>query len=388
MSGIEGALKYMADQDSGADYYVSGGVNWAGFTLEQLISMVADKASVPQLERLAEDWRSTGDGVVDAADYLAEALDDLMDFWSGESADKARHTVALNAQWVGDLGITAKDMGQPIEEAAGALKSAQEAMPKLPPVPPATLPASAPRGAEQAALVTDGSPLAAAVGATSAGSESAFQAQAQQEEMKRVAIETMQRFEAAAVGIDRATPHFDPASTQLRPRVDDVEVTPGGDVWISTVNMTTGVDLRWQLLTGMNDTHSSGQGVGGLGGGGGGGGGFDGLSSGGGGGYSGGGGGAMLPGPVSGRAALGDGPDRVTGTPGGRPGLPTAISGALPSGGGPTGGGMMGPMGMGGAPMGGMGAAGGAQAHRRRVPFDADDPFDTGEKASPPVIGL
>ncbi len=377
----------MADQGSGADHYVSGGVNWAGFTLEQLISMVADKASVPQLERLAEDWRSTGDGVVDAADYLADALDDLMDFWSGESADQARHTVALNAQWVGDLGITATDMGQPIEEAAGALKAAQEAMPKLPTVPPTTLPASAPRGAEQAALVTDGSPLASAVGATAAGSESAFQAQAQQEEMKRVAVETMQRFEAAAVGIDRATPHFDPASTQLRPRVDDVEVTPGGDVWISTVNMTAGVDLRWQLLTGMNDTHTSGQGVGGLGGGGGGGrggGGFDGLS---GGSYSGAGGG-ILAGPVSGRAGLGDSPGRVSGTPGGRPGLPTVVSGALPSG-GPTGG-MMGPMGMGGAPMAGMGAGMGAggQAHRRRVPFDADDPFDTGEKASPPVIGL
>jgi hypothetical protein len=50
-----------------------------------------------------------------------------------------------------------------------------------------------------------------------------------------------------------------------------------------------------------------------------------------------------------------------------------------------TGGGMM-PM----APMAGMGAGaqGAGQAHRRRVPFDADDPFDTGEKASPPVIGL
>jgi hypothetical protein len=49
---------------------------------------------------------------------------------------------------------------------------------------------------------------------------------------------------------------------------------------------------------------------------------------------------------------------------------------------------MMGPMG--GAPMAGMGMGGqaGGQAHRRRVPFDADDPFDTGEKASPPVIGL
>ncbi len=368
---------------SNADHYVSGGVNWAAFTLEQLVSMVADKASVPQLERLADDWRQTGDGVVDAADYLADALDDLMDFWSGESAREARTTVALNAQWVGDLGHTAKEMGDPIEEAAGALKSAQEAMPKLPEVPPTTLPGSAPRAADEARLVTEGSPLGAAVGATSGGAESAFQAQAQQEELKRVAIETMQRFEQAAVGIDRATPQFQEASTELRPRVDDLDLTPGGDVWISNVNVATGVDLRWQLLTGMNDSTSAQRINGGA---------YDagpgssfagGFSGGAGASLGSGGGATMLPGPVSGRSGLGDLGDRA-GAPSPRGGVPTVPAGASP--GTPHHGGMMGPM----APMGGMGMAGQGmgQAHRRRVPFDADDPFDTGEKASPPVIGL
>ena len=373
--------------EQGSDYYVSGGVNWAAFTLEQLVNMVVDKASVPQLERLADDWRSTGDGVADAADYLADALDDLMDFWSGETADKARYTVALNAQWVGDLGMTAKEMGDPIEEAAGALKSAQEAMPKLPPTPPAALPGSAPEGAERAQLVTEGSPLAAAVGATAAGSESAFQAQAEQEQLKRVAIETMQRFEQAAVGIDQATPQFEGRGTQLRPRVDDVGVTPGGDVWISTVNVSTGVDLRWQLLTGMTDASSSSMpGIGAYDGGGGGGvgAGVGGLSGGIGGAGTGGGFGGVVPGPMTSRGTIGD----TAGNLGGAArGLPTGAAGALTtSGGGPATGGMMGPM----APMAGagMGAQGAGQAHRRRVPFDADDPFDTGQKASPPVIGL
>lgn len=372
----------MAEQ--GTDRYVTGGVNWAAFTLEELVGMVADKASVPQLQRLADDWRQTGDGVVDAADYLADALDDLMDFWSGESADKARDAVALNAQWVGDLGTTAKEMGGPIEEAAGALKSAQDAMPKLPPVPPAVVPGSAFRGAEEARFVTDGSPLGAAVGATAAGSESAFAAQAEQEELKRVAIETMQRFEAAAVGIDRATPRFQEQSDQLRPRVDDLELTPGGDVWVSAVNVAAGVDLRWQLLTGRNDATASQRAGGSFDDGAG----FSGLSGGGSvTGVGGGGGGlGVLPGPVSGRAAGGGTPDHVGGITGGRPGLPTGPAGAMPSASGGAGG-MAGPM---GAPMAGMGAGGqaGGQPHRRRVPFDADDPFDTGQKASPPVIGL
>lgn len=374
----------MAEQ--GSDHYVSGGVNWSAFTLEQLVNMVVDQASVPQLERLADDWRQTGDGVTDAADYLADALDDLMDFWSGESADKARYAVALNAQWVGDLGMTAKEMGDPIEEAAGALKSAQEAMPKLPQTPPAAVPGSAQEGVDRAQLVTDGSPLAGAIGATAAGSESAFGAQAEQEQLKQVAIETMQRFEQAAVGIDQATPRFEERGDELRPRVDDVEVTPGGDVWISTVNVAAGVDLRWQLLTGMTDTTSSSVHVpGGYDGGGGGG-----ISGGGGvsGGYSGsgtsGGFGALPGGAVSGRGSIGDTAGFGAGPRGG--GLPTGPAGMLPSSGGTsTTGGMM-PM----APMAGMGAGaqGAGQAHRRRVPFDADDPFDTGEKASPPVIGL
>lgn len=360
------------------DQYVSGGVNWAAFTLEELVNMVADKASVPQLERLADDWRQTGDGVVAAADYLAEALDDLMYFWSGASADQARETVALNAQWVGDLGMTARDMGDPIDEAAGALRSAQEAMPQLPEVAPSELPGSATRGAAEASSVTDGSQLGAAVGATAAGSESAFQARADEEELKRVAIETMQRFEAAALGIDEATPQFQEQSTELRPREDDDTVeptpTPGGDPWLGQVDAASSVDARWQLLTGMADTSSAGMRGGPL---------EAGVSTGVGGGSAGGGGGGVLSGPVAGRGTLGDVPERVGGVLGGRPISP---SGAVP-GGGSAHPGMAGPM---GAPMAGAGAGGQAdgQTHRRRVPYDGDDPFDTGEKVSNPVIGI
>ncbi|TDV47158.1 hypothetical protein [Actinophytocola oryzae] len=362
------------------DQYVSGGVNWSAFTLEELVGMVSDKASVPQLERLADDWRETGDGVTAAADYLADALDDLMNFWSGESADQARNTVALNAQWVGDLGTTARDMGGPIDEAAGALKSAQDAMPRLPATPPQAVPGSAPLGAEAASSATDGSPLGAAVGATAAGSESAFQAQAEQEEMKRVAVETMQRFEAAAVGIDQATPQFQGQSTVLRPREDESTTTPGGDQWLGQVNATNGVDPRWQLLTGMTDTSASAARRAAVPDD------FGGFSVGGG--TVGGDGGAGVMAPVAGRDGAGS-PERLGGVSG-RPGvpIPTAASGVVtpPH---PSTPGMTGPIGapVTGGGMGAMGAAAGQQ-HRRRVPFDGEDPFDTGEKASKPVIGL
>ena len=362
-----------------SDHYVSGGVNWAGFSLAELVAMVAEQASPPQLERLAQDWRETGDAVVDAADYLAEALDDLMNYWTGESAEKARHVVALNAQWVSDLGTTAREMGSPIEEAAGALKAAQEAMPALPATRPAEFPGAAPHGAADMSALT-GSPLGAAVGATAEGSASGFAAQAEQAELKRVAVETMQRFEAAAVGIDRSTPRFLGPDSELRPDpgIEGFEVDPGEAIWISAVTRTSGVDLRWQLLTGMTEPGSgapssgggdslAGKGFGGTGAG-------IGL-------------GAVPTAPVGGRSG-GGGARAEVGLLG--RGMPTSPAGAVIGGGGGGGAGGShagGPMGA--APLGaGAGAGGGAQPHRRRVPFDADDPFDTGQKASPPVIGL
>jgi hypothetical protein len=365
------------------DRYVSGGVNWTAFTLQQLVNMVADKASVPQLERLADDWRDTGDGVTVASDYLAEALDDLMNFWSGRSADQARHTVALNAQWIGDLGVTAKEMGDPIDEAAGALKSAQEAMPKLPETPPAT--GSAPQGADAIAALTGDSQLGAAVGGTAAGTESALEAQAEQEKLKLIAVETMQRFEAAALGIDEATPQFEGQSTVLRPRVDETDLDVDGDLWRTKVDTATGVDARWQALTGLTDASAATQR------------GTTAMSdfSGGfasGGGSTLGGGGGVVSGPVGGGGTLGDTPDRVGGGSGGaRPGLSVTASGAV-SATGAMSPGMTGPIGapMGGAMGGGMGAQAGGQQHQRRVPFDGDDddPFDTGQTASKPVIGI
>jgi hypothetical protein len=392
-----------------SDWYVTGGVNWPGFTLLELVTMVAQGASVPQLERLALDWRNAGDGIVDTADFLADALADLMNYWTGTSAEAARNTVALNAQWVLDLGVTARDMSGPIDESAGALKAAQEAMPQLPEAAqlaalqgqevqqaPAAQgatfqqaavaqQASAPINAQRAAALT-GSPMGGAVGATAAGSRSAFADQAEQGEAKRVAVETMQRFESATVGIDRATPRFLGQNSELVPR-DDLINGPGDEGFADQVARARGLDKRWDLLTKLPLDATTAQRLAGI----------DGANLGlisgnftGVGGIGGGGAGAMNLGPITGNtsgipgiggeAAGGAGGGAVPAARGGV--LPTSAAGAI--GAANSAHGMAGPVGA--APM--AGGAGAAAAHRRRVPYDADDPFDTGQKASPPVIGL
>jgi hypothetical protein len=368
----------LADRGSSSDCYVSGGVNWAGFTLEQLVAMVSDNASVPQLERLAQDWRTTGKDVVAASEFLAGALDELMNFWSGSAAAEARRTVALNAQWVSDLGTTAQDMGDPIDEAAGALRAAQAAMPALPAVPPPSQPGSAPLGAAEAVDAT-GSPLGGAVGGASAGSQSAFDAAAQQEELKRVAVETMQRFESAAIGIDQVTPRFETRGSQLRPRPAD-GADPTGQTWLSALGLASTVDMRWQLLTALPDGtptglagaeagDPTGRSV------------VGGFFGAGGGRRRGGGGGEPAPGGRFSASRAGAESASGLGRAGGT--LPAGAAAAA------AGAGVAGAP-VGAAPMGaGLGAGqGGTQPHRRRFPFDADDPFETGQKASPPVIGL
>ncbi|WP_436493942.1 WXG100 family type VII secretion target [Actinokineospora sp. HUAS TT18] len=372
----------MDSGQQGADRYVTGGVNWDAYSLEALVAMVAENASAPQLERLADDWRAAGSEVTDASSVLANALEDLMQYWSGAAAEQAREDVALNAQWVGDLGETARQIGDPVQEAAGALKAAQDAMPTIPPTPPVDR-ALAVDNAEQG--LAAGGPLAAAINGTAAGADSAFAAEQEQSKLKAVAVEAMKRFEGAALGIDAATPRFEGPDTQLHtpPNVTPPVVQPPN--W-NDVSYVTDVELRWTSLTGgdptttaqgydSSDTRGTGSG-----------------GSGGGGGYAGGLGGGGMGGGGAGSASA-----RPL-----QPGLATGLTEALSAGGRPAA--AMGgaaasaatgqhasPMGMGGMPMGGMGAGAGSGdqgEHRRRYPFDAEDPFALDQKASPPVIGL
>jgi hypothetical protein len=368
------------------DHYVTGHTNWDSYELPQLIAMVNEKVDIPALVRLADDWRYAGDDLMESARDLGDALDQLMDFWSGDAAEQARTDVALNAQWVADLGETARAVGDPVEEAAGALKAAQDQMPDLPAAQPA--PGSAPVGATNGEAA--GGPLGAAIGGVAAGSESAAQASEQQAKLKLQAVETMRRFETAAMSIDAAIPEFIGPDTELHP--DPKEKHPVArpvQPPATTIVVDTNTTLSWQRLTGAGTSaadfaaHGAGATHGGPAAGGG-------FSAGGG--HAGGGAGGVggvAPGP---RPVRGPGVGSVSGaTPppiervGPGPGtLPAAA--ALPvelEGHG---------AGMAGAPMGaGMGAGAGAGTgndHRRRFPFEEEDPFSPNQKASPPVIGL
>jgi hypothetical protein len=366
------------------DRYVVGGVNWESYTLEALIAMVADNASPPQLEQLADDWRQAGSEVSDAAAVLEMALAQLMEFWSGYAAEQARRDVSANAKWLGDLGETAHQIGVPIQEAAGALKAAQDAMPALP--PPALIPPARSVEGADAALRTGG-PLAAAISGTATGAESAFAAEQQQAELKAVAVEAMRRFEGAAIGIDQATPAFsEPSAPDGSTPPTPVDRVPGTTTPPATRTPTTDAE-RWDDLTGGSGTSASSTGGAGASAG------ADGAAArgmpgGGMGGIPGSGAtGLTESGPGSGARPVAPGPGvglTETFNPGNRPAAAA---------GGPVAGGAGAGTGMGGMPMGGgMGAGAGAGGdsgeHRRRYPFDAENPFANDQKASPPVIGL
>lgn len=412
------------------DLWVNGGVNWDGFGLESLVKMVAERSSPAQLNALAGEWSRHGASVSRASEDLQRSLDRLMNFWTGAAADEAVRKVTTNARWIGELGETAQQMSGPIQDASGALRSAQDTMPG---VPKNNWLATAGGGA--AAGFAVGGPIGAAFGAAIGGIASAFGFGSSKKKMKRKAVQTMQRYEGALLGIDQTTPQFGAPSNGSNPGTgpvqnpDDGIGRPGvpapppgvGGPWrptpappIDNVSVTApsfagAPDGRWQSLTGINPGGAGG-GLPGLGAGGGGGGGLGG-GLGGLGGMPGMGRGAGATGPFAGRSAgaAGRGAGAGRGGVGGVGGRGAGGAGGRGSGRGRAG--MPGGMGAGGrgdreyrgrgrfSKTGGLGMNGGAGAggrraegeddgeHRRSVPIE-EDLFSSDLKAAPPVIGL
>jgi hypothetical protein len=211
------------EQRDSNDHYVTGGVNWNGFSLEHLIKMVAERASPEQLNALADEWRRHGTAINQASTDLQRSLDRLMGYWSGAAADQSAQTVTSNVAWITELGTTAQDMGTPIEHAGGALKSAQNTMPGK---PHSSWMAGVGGGA--AAGFAVGGPIGAAFGAAIGGIASAFGFGSSKAKLKRKAVQTMQRYETALLGIDGTTPQFGSASDGTDPGADGLRRTPPG----------------------------------------------------------------------------------------------------------------------------------------------------------------
>ncbi|HEV7648026.1 MAG TPA: WXG100 family type VII secretion target [Actinophytocola sp.] len=211
------------------DSYVTGGVNWDGYGLEPLIKMVAERANPAQLDALATEWSRHGQSVVQASDDLNRSINTLMQYWSGAAADGALQKVTTNVAWISELGGTAQQMSGPIQDAGGALRSAQDTMPGM---PKNNWLASAGGGAAVGFAV--GGPVGAAFGAAIGGIASAFGFGSSKKKLKRKAVQTMQRYEGALLGIDGTTPQFAVPSDGVNPgtgavgRPDPGVGTPGG----------------------------------------------------------------------------------------------------------------------------------------------------------------
>lgn len=383
------------------DLWVTGGVNWNGYGLEPLIKMVAERANPGQLNALAGEWSKHGSSVSKASDDLQRSLGTLMQYWTGAASDEAARSVMTNARWIGELGTTAQQMSGPIMDASGALRSAQDTMPG---VPKNNWLATAGGGAAAGFAVAG--PIGAAFGAALGGIASAFGFGNSKKKKKRKAVQTMERYEGALLGIDQVTPQFggpsdgvnpgNPSAPRPDPGIVDPSIPlppPGGGpakpapppVDGSQVTDPSfahgGPEGRWQSLTGLGP---GGSGLNTLGGGGGSGSGL-GLGSSAFGGMPGMGRGAGAMGGPAGRGGRG------AGGRGGRGGFPGSGMG-----GGGRGGdreyrgrgrfSKSGGFGQGGAPHGRQDEEEDSE-HRRSVPIE-EDLFSSDLKAAPPVIGL
>ncbi|MFC0067499.1 PPE domain-containing protein, partial [Umezawaea endophytica] len=277
------------------DRYVVGGTHWDGFSHKSLFKMVWENADPVNVERLADTWSRQGESIANRSDELQRSLDKLMQFWGGSAADQASATVKSNVNWLSDLGDTAAKMSIPIDSAAGALRSAQQQMP----APPGGFSWSS-LGGGAAAGFAIGGPIGAGIGAMIGGIGSVFGGSSKKKKLKRRAVQTMQRFENAAMEVDGTTPSFmGPADGTGggggglppggggggvgtlpgdRPQLPGSGGVPGGDTDTSGGRGTTipsfaggGHDRRWSVLTGGPnalgaDALGRGGGAGGLGG--------------------------------------------------------------------------------------------------------------------------
>lgn len=407
------------------DRWVTGGVHWNGYSLKALQRMVGQNANANQLDMLADEWAKHGEKISRSAGDLSRSMQRLLQYWSGSAADGAQAVVVRNAAWLSATAETASNMAAPIEDAGGALRSAQSTMPGGSPSSPwfATV------GGGAAAGMAIGGPIGAAFGAAIGGIASAFGFGSNKKKMKRKAVQTMQRYETALLGIDGITPQFGDPSDGVNPGADPGQVrppstgvpgpgtpTPGGSLPPDLVGgprvpppmpapdlgttpslapgFDSGWERRWQGLTGMGPgAGQGGPGAGGFGLGGGpvgfggmpGAGAGRGLGMGAGGGGRGAGTGRGLGAGAGGRGSGG-------GTGRGPVGAGMGRGGAI----GDKQRGASGRFGRGtgfGQGYGSGAGAGGARKeddgeHRRRVPLE-EDPFTPHDlRAAPPVIGL
>ncbi|WP_147460192.1 hypothetical protein [Actinokineospora cianjurensis] len=204
------------------DSYVTGGVHWDGYSLKSLQRMVGDQANAGQLDMLAGEWARYGEKVAQASKDLSGSMTKLLQFWSGSASQDASRTVVSNAAWISQLGGTAQQMADPIQDAGGALRSAQSTMPGGSP----SSPFLATAGGGAAAGFAIGGPVGAAFGAALGGIASAFGFGSNKKKMKRKAVQTMQRFETAVLGIDGTTPRFGTPADGVDPGVNRPQPQP------------------------------------------------------------------------------------------------------------------------------------------------------------------
>jgi len=389
--------------DGSGDRYVTGDTNWDTYDLPTLVSMVAAPASPSQVQSVASLWRSNGSAITQGAENLSQSLTTLMNYWQGAAAQQVSGSVADTAGWITAVGETAGQVANQVEDASGALQSAQNTMPGA---PTSTFWTAYNTAAGGATAGSAGGPFGVAAGTMMGSLASVFVASNNTGTEKQQAVQTMQRFEQAGVSIDTTTPKFT-APPVWGSAAQSASGGPGGPAVVitpQTPGQTTGVNLstvpsfadsatgRWNSLTGgagaggVGDTSGLGGAHGGS---------FAGFGM-----FGGGAGGfgkssetqrasvpTIQPNNAGAAAAAGENPagvvGRTTDSAAANASLMEEVDARAAAGGAggamPMGGGMMG--------AGARGAGGSDEEFRRRIPYE-EDPFITGLKAVPPVIGL
>lgn len=95
----------------GDDRVIGDTPNWDGFDSKQLYNFATQNNSPTTADALGRTFNAGGNGLVDAANGLLDAVTRLDGAWSGVAADSARTALGPLAQAAGQAGQTAQMMG-------------------------------------------------------------------------------------------------------------------------------------------------------------------------------------------------------------------------------------------------------------------------------------
>ncbi|WP_460444050.1 WXG100 family type VII secretion target, partial [Amycolatopsis cihanbeyliensis] len=187
-------------------------IDWMGYSHEELYRMVHDNVNLAGAEEVAEKWADLRGGLISTVAGLRAIVESFHAAWTGEAADQARAVFVDLLHWTQDTSNQCGSLYTLVNDQAGHVKVARDAMP----APIRAMPGQPEQPLERAPANDGTTPMSAGPfasggfgGATSLVADSGEQRQLFLDR-HRQAAEVMERLQRDSSKVYQEVPEFTP----------------------------------------------------------------------------------------------------------------------------------------------------------------------------------